>query len=980
MTRVRIGVALMLVVAAAALARAQSATGSIEGIVRDATAGVLPGATVVVEQLNTGVHRTVVSDARGTFTLPLVPTGSYRVSAALTGFNTRHYEIRVLIGQSVSIVVDLAVEGVDQSLTVVAESPLLDTSHSAATATVDEHAVRNLPVNGRNFLDFALLTPGVTRDVRQGDLSFAGQRGTLNSLVVDGADNNNTFAGQTLGRTGSGRAPYQFSPDAVQEFQVTSSSYSAEYGRAGGGIINVVTRSGTNNLRGSLFEFYRDTALNATSVINEINGRPKSPYHYHQFGGTVGGPLRRNRDFFFANYDGQRNRHTNLVSLTIPANTPNDPDTLAGIARLEPLAFSWDRALNQDVFFVKTEHRPSSSQSLTLRYNHQDFNGDGYENGGTQTSFEHTGDSLVATQTLSASWASAAWSRVFNELKVHYARDHEPGGSNSENPAAAVQQGGSLVLLIGRNNFSPRSNTIDRIQLADTITIVRGAHQLKAGIDVQLDRITNYFPGFFSGQYVFRSLAAFGRGRPDGPNETYQQNFPVAGTSGPESRPDLVETSAFLHDVWRPRPDLTINAGVRYDLSRLDAPPATNPDLELLAAGIDTGRFEPDVNNIGPRLGAAWSPPGRPFLVRAGTGTYYGRIPAILVSATGNNGINVISVLLSGPAVPAYPQRLASPPASGTARPSIFYIDEAFRSPKVTHANASIEWSLGRRTTLDAAYVFAAGSSLARSIDRNLGPLGERTLTIAGTGQAVRYHFFGADRPYRNFQRVIAFESNAYSRYHGLTLDLNRRFDAGSQLRIAYTVGKVIDTVPDATAVAAGNLADDLKYASNPADFEVDRTAGNNDQPHRLVISGVFGTDGLANGLSGVAHALARQWWFSAIFTAQSGQPYSARVNGDLNGDGNTRNDLAPGTRRNSLRLPSVVQLDVRITRDIPLGRATAQLMAEAFNVFNRDNITSVAAFQYGVSGTALTPVADFGRPTTTAGERIVQLAARITF
>ena len=201
--------------------------------------------------------------------------------------------------------------------------------------------MQNLPVNGRNFIDFALLTPGVTRDVRTGDISFAGQRGTLNSLVVDGADNNNTFFGQTAGRTGSGRAPYQFSQDAVKEFQVNSNSFSAEYGRAGGAVINVVTKSGTNEFHGSAFEFFRDKALNANNAINELNNRPKSPYHFNQFGGTIGGPMRRNRDFFFFNYDGQRNTQPNTVFLNLPATPPTDAGHRP---RASPACSRWPRA------------------------------------------------------------------------------------------------------------------------------------------------------------------------------------------------------------------------------------------------------------------------------------------------------------------------------------------------------------------------------------------------------------------------------------------------------------------------------------------------------------------------------------------------------------------------------------------------------------------------------------------------------------
>jgi hypothetical protein len=316
--------------------------------------------------------------------------------------------------------------------------------------------------------------------------------------------------------------------------------------------------------------------------------------------------------------------------------------------------------------------------------------------------------------------------------------------------------------------------------------------------------------------------------------------------------------------------------------------------------------------------------------------------------------------------VPTYPQKFDTLPADGVpARPNVFYIDQQFANSKVAQGSGAIEWALDEETSFAATYLFTAGSSLARSIDRNLGSLGERTLTIAGTGETARYHFFGADRPFQNFQRVVAFESNAESQYHGLTLDLNRRFAGNSMFRVAYTLGRVIDTVPDATAVTPGAV-DDVKYASNPADFEVDRTVGANDQRHRLVASGVYGLG---------------RWWFSGILTAQSGLPYSARVNGDLNGDGNTRNDLAPGTRRNAYRLPAVIQLDMRVARDIPLGgRTQAQLIAEAFNLFNRDNINGVVGMRYGLAGTTLIPIATFGQPNATAGERIIQLAARITF
>ena len=337
----------MLSAVGAARVSAQSATGSIEGMVVDQSGAVLPGVTVTVTQPATGAQREAGHRRDGAVSRAAAAGRAvYEVTAALAGF--AHASSRRIcactIGQTVDAAHRAGVGGAGRDgHASAATTPILETTRSQMSSTVNEIAVANLPVNGRNFIDFALLTPGVTRDVRTGDISFAGQRGTLNSLVVDGADNNNTFFGQTLGRTGSGRAPYQFSQDAVQEFQVNSNAYSAEYGRAGGAVINVVTKSGTNTLHGAVFEFYRDKALNANNAINELHGRPKSPYHYNQFGGMLGGPIRKDRHFFFVNYDGQRNTQPNVVFLNLPAKAPRATPRRGGLARLQPLAASWER-------------------------------------------------------------------------------------------------------------------------------------------------------------------------------------------------------------------------------------------------------------------------------------------------------------------------------------------------------------------------------------------------------------------------------------------------------------------------------------------------------------------------------------------------------------------------------------------------------------------------------------------------------------
>jgi hypothetical protein len=447
--------------------------------------------------------------------------------------------------------------------------------------------------------------------------------------------------------------------------------------------------------------------------------------------------------------------------------------------------------------------------------------------------------------------------------------------------------------------------------------------------------------------------------------------------------PDLREYSFFVQDEWKAAPDLTVNAGLRYDLMKTRAPDVRNPDPQLAAADIDTSRLEADTNNWGPRLGVSWSPAGHQMAIRGGWGLFYGRTPSIMLgTAHSNNGVNIVSLTFTGDAVPTYPQKFDSMPGGGTAsRPSIFYVDRDFANSRLMQANLAAEWEVFRDTSVAVTYLFVDGSDLPRSIDRNLGTPGQRTFTVANSSETFPYHFFGSDRQFASFQRLIAFESTAESRYNGLTFELNRRFARQLQFRAAYTLGKVEDTVLDATAVVPGNAGDDLKYASNPANFDADRTYGNNDQRHRFVLSAVYDTSGFAAEFEGLTRTLLDNWSLSAIFTAQSGQPYTARVGAvDLNGDGNTRNDIAPGTARNEFRLPAIVTFDPRVARVIPIGDARVHLIWEAFNLFNRDNISGVDTTLYSVTGTTLTSATTFGRPLVSAGERIMQLAVKLTF
>jgi outer membrane receptor protein involved in Fe transport len=983
----------LLVMAMAVPLFGQSSTGSITGDVRDTSGAGIPGAGVSARNVDTGAVRTTTSGPTGSFTFPLMTVGVYAVTAELTGFSpAKVTNVTVTVGADSTVRLVLEPAGVTATVTVSSEAPLIETSKTGVTSVVNENLVKNLPTNGRNFLDVVLSTPAVVKDnFRVGDLVFAGQRGTLNSLVVDGADNNNTFFGQALGRTGSGRAPYQFSLDSVKEFQVNTSTYSAEYGRAGAAVINVVTKSGTNDYHGNGYYFYRDESLNAKEYFDAINGREKSPYHYDQFGATLGGPILRDKLFFFANYDGQRNEVPNTVVLSIPPGTPTDPDTIAGIAKLTALAFNYSRKQDQDTYMFKMDYEASSAHHVSARYNRQDFTGVGFESNGSNVAFEHSGDSLVKTDTAAGSLGSSLTASFFNELRGQWAKDKEPGTANSSKPEALVQQGAVPVLTIGENFFSPRETTISRWQVADTATTLFGSHSLKAGFDYQNDKILNYFPGNFFGSYLFLSIASYNRGAPNNAaaGERYVQAFPGPDTSGPTTNPNLQDYSGYVQDEWRPIPNLTVNLGLRYDFQKIAQPTVLNSDPQLLAAGLRTDQIPEDHNNFGPRIGFAWTTPDARTLIRGGYGIFYGRTTGIMIgTAHSNNGINVQTLTFTGSSVPTYPNRFATIPTGGALQtPTILLFDPEFHNPMVHQASFGVEHAVGNEFAVAASYLFVKGQDLPRSTDANLGTPSDVSVPVSGDGSATVKRY-GSDKPFSKFARVIEFQSTGDSRYDGLTLELNKRYSHNWQAKLAYTLGFAKDNKTDATAVVPQG-SDDAKYASDPRNFAADYSWADNDVRHRIVLSAVWTLPSTTGGSA--LDFLVSGWTLAGVVSFQTGQPYSRTINGDLNNDGNNRNDRVPGTERNSERLPSLFSVDPRLSKHIPIGPVDVELIAEAFNVLNANNVIGLQSIQYNLTGGQLVTnpgylsVCTTGRGCTAAiqastGPRIVQLAGKVSF
>ncbi|HLL73278.1 MAG TPA: TonB-dependent receptor [Pyrinomonadaceae bacterium] len=1026
LNRVLLLCASLALAAGVSFSQSQATSGNIEGRVLDPNGAAVPGVTVTATNQQTGFEKTATSDEEGNYRVILLPPGTYRIVATgVQGFQPATLENAIVsVGGQTNLDITLGVGGASTTVDVSAEAPIVETTRTSVSTTVNERDIENLPVSGRNYLDFATLTPGVVRDpTRQGDLSVGGQKGTFNSLQVDGADNNNTFFGQAFGRTGV-RPPYQFSEESVKEFQVNQNGFSAEFGRAAGAVINVVTKSGTNEFHGGVFEYFRDESLNANApnvkgqqgvdfdLGRRLNRNKRPPQQINQFGFRLGGPIVKNRAFFFGTYDGQRQDLPNVVE---PPNLGAQSAPIQNLIR--PRLAPYQISRNQDVFLIKTDIAVNNSNQLSLRFNRQNFTGVNNEFTGALATEEHSGDSIARTTTFSGTLASTITSSVVNELRFQFARDAEPGTANSDLPETQINTGNGFLLL-GRNNFSPRETTIKRAQFINNLSYVRGQHNFKGGVDINIDRILNFFPGFFSGQYTFAPITvggvalngyqAFERGIPS----SFQQRFALPNTSGATSNPNSSDYAFFFQDDYRATPKLTLNLGVRYDYQRLAAPPLRNPDADLLAAGLDTSRQPTDGNNFAPRLGFAYDVRGDgKSVVRGGYGIFYSRTTAIMLGTahTGNGiqttGVNFASNAAIVAAGLTYPNVLTTPPTAASGTPDIFLFAEDYAQPYVQQARLGFERELMKNMSFSVTYMFFKGVHLSRTRDINLrapeqvtatAP-GGQTYTVErfpGTGANANARFTSAapDRPFTRFGRINLFESTANSRYDGLAFQLQRRFTRRLQFLASYTYSKAKDDKPDQTAVVPGG-GDDAKIVQNQLNIRDDYAAADSDLRHRFVFSPVYEFGKFTASDNRFLRALLSDFGLSSIVQLQSGFAFSQTVGADLNRDGNARNDRVPGTRRNEFYTPATYQFDARLTRTIPFGESMRlRLILEGFNIFNRANVAAVntnffagrnAAIVNNVQTLTFTSpsaAAAYGLPRLFLTPRELQLAIKFDF
>lgn len=983
------------------------AGGSIQGTVSDSAGAVVFGAAVSARNLATNLTYKTTSDDSGRFVFPIVKVGTYEVNVQKSGFSlVKVSNVAVLVGSTVNIPVAFHVAGSKEEVNVSSEAALVETERTSVATNVNQRSIENLPVLGRNFESFVLLTPGVVTDPnRGGDLSFAGMRGTANSLTVDGNDDNNSFYGQAAARTGF-KTPFQFSQDAVQEFQVASNGYSAELGRASGAVINAVTKSGTNQFHGDLFEFYRDQSLNAYDPITKqnyilshsgstVDPQAKPKYHYNQFGGSVGGPIVKDRLFFFFNLDDQRNTLPNILNPLPAISNPTAEQTTA-LAYLTARDANWDKTNNQNTYLVKLDGNINSKNQISARWNRQRFTAGEQESTGGTVSLEHTGNSDVHTDNGNVSLTSTLTPHIVNQLRVAYLRDREPGAANSSLPEAVVKNAGTTILQVGGNYFSPRETTIRQQQYSDSLNWMLGRHSIKLGADAAVAKVYNFFPGDYAGSYTFGSVEDFGcsleslapgtaiNGMTCG-SPTFVQAFSTPKTSGPISHPDTLEPSIFVQDDMHLLKNLSLNIGFRYDDQSVKQPGVQNPNA--LALGYNTAVAKIKNNEAAPRIGFAYDVLGNSRLVvRGGYGIFYGTTNNMLLSTTMiSNGINFPVYTFTGAGnVPYYPNKLSGLGAGTTAAPSIWVMASNFQNPVVQQMNLGVEYAVTKDLSISLSGLRVKGDHLTRTADQNLVTPTAKTI-LDNSGVAHPYYYYPG-RISSNFGRISLFESNASSQYNGLVFEMKKRFTHHLQGSLNYTWSHAIDNNPDATSVTIGGT-DDPKDPMYPTMPWLDRGNAGADVRHRLNLA--YAADLNYGRHKGWTGYLIDGWSTSGILIAQSGLPYSALIGSNLLGTGNTYNVRDSLVGRNSLRMPANWEFDPRITRDIklPVEGLKFSLFAEAFNLFNHFNVLGVKTTKYSdPSGTlvlqnpAASATSYFGLPSSDNNARVIQLGAKFVF
>ncbi len=1008
--------ALLLALPQAGLAKARLTGADLDGTVVDESGGAVPGAAVTVVNLDTSVARTATTDARGRYTAAALAPGRYRISVSLKGFGTQTRDgVALALGQSATIDFKLSVAGGQEEVTVSGEAPVVDLSHTEVSSVVNQQQIDTLPINGRSFMSFSVITPGVTNDrtPQQGasatsGLSFAGQRARSNNIMVDGLDNNDQVVGAVRAL---------FSQEAVREFQVLTNSYSAEFGKASGGVVNIVTKSGTNELHGNAFLYFRDDSLNAKSHFEKVDvfGNPvnleKAPFSQKQWGATLGGPIKKGKTFFFASFERSDVRASNLVTIQPEAaallNGYGFPVELGNV----PYDVKATEVL------AKIDHHWNQNHSLVLRANLADIDNENVEPFGGSVARSRGAIQQRNDWAISAAETDVIGSKWINELRVQFAPQDQQINSldpRCGGPCTREDQGGPTleitgVASVGRQRFTPNPRENRRFQVLETLSYVAGRHHVKAGLEFNDIKATGgALPLHFGGRYIFSAVPALGVPTA---TEALRRGLPSAYVQGYGNSQFVYpgrDLSFFLQDEWK-LGRLVLKPGVRYQRQFFSGLAEYN--VSDLGGARLRYPFPTDGNNFAPRLALSYALTGdRQTSLHASYGLFHentlGAIAGVTQILTGaQTGVRTLVATL-GQSCGGTPcsvlawnspgRRIASEDTArgffgGTYPTLVFGADPSLETPYSHQAAVGIDRALTKDLALNANFVYARGFEQVGTVDYNpvlparLGPA-RRPNDLPCSANPAAPCVNGAIPG--TSASVLQYTSFGETEYKGLTLSLSKRFSRKHQYLASYTLSKAED---NSTDFQSNFIPQNNGFGRNPSDklglplgFDPDSELGpaTHDQRHRFVLSGL------------VELPLAIR--VSAIFTAASGRPFTPLAGFDFNGDGNggafppdraRRNpaDAASSVGRNSETTASYVNLDLRLSKRFKFGRSAGiEAILDVFNATNRVNFfenTNQSSFTiFGTGAFPGSPLPSYGRYTETLAPRQVQLAAKLSF
>jgi hypothetical protein len=853
------------------------------------------------------------------------------------------------VGSAFDIPIVLAVAGLDTDVTVRGETTILETARSQIAGTVPQTEVQSLPMNGRNFLDLALLIPGVsptnigstqlfaeTSAVPGQGISIASQRNLSNNFIVDGLSANDDAAALS-GIT--------YGVDAVEQFQVVTSGGQAELGRALGGYINVVTKSGTNTLGGTLYDFIRDDNFNAP---NALSGKTL-PMNQQQYGGSVGGPIVRNRTFYFSNFEQRLLDQTGLVTI-LPENVPIINDRLAAVGyQGSPVTTGiYPNPVHSANLLGKLDHHVSGSDQLSIRYSLYRVTSDNSRGAGALNAPTASAglDNVDQSLAFGNTWTISP--RTVNETRAQFSYgDLKAPPTDTIGPAVSILGVASFGTLSG----SPTRRVNKMYQVVDNLSHQAGAHALRAGVDFVFNDDTITFPRSFRGSYAFSSLATFLSGTYSGFTQTFGD--PVVSQTNPN-------IGIYAQDEWRVGSSLTLNLGLRYDLQFLEP--------------INTDR-----NNLSPRVGFAWSPSAsQDLVIRGGAGLFFDRVPLravanAILSAGNTTDLNnlhqpsVSGIIPTQDGAPTFPNILPARILT-TTLVDFTTMDKSLQNAYSKQASIEVERALGPGRTVSVGYQYLRGESLLMSVNQNVP-----TCVAAGTNNGCR--------PNSTYRNNSQYSSVADSTYHGLHLSFVQRANTWASVRVTYTLSKSMNDVGEAF----------FSSPVDPTDIMRDWGRSDDDQRHRLVVNATVNTS-MAPATT-AWERISHGFQLSSMLQYYSALPFNI-TSGVANLQGTTSRPLADGKTAPTnfdVRAVSLIprnagigsdffSWNLRVSRAFPItGDVKIEGLVEAFNLTNRVNdLTRNSNFGAGAYPT--NPVSTFNQITAVGDPRTLQFGLRLTF